>query len=106
MWNSTLNEKINEEIPENIKERIKHEIVNNQLITNLLLVDHSLRRNAYQNEIEITTIRILNPQNNKFFNAIISVAQGISNQLTKGVSGKALKIFTAGKYLTDLTTFL
>lgn len=27
------------------------------------------------------------------------------NQLTKGVSGKALKIFTAGKCLTDLTRF-
>ncbi|CAF1302723.1 unnamed protein product, partial [Didymodactylos carnosus] len=85
---------------------INNERNNNQLITNLLVVDTSLRGNAYQNEIETIATRIVNPQNNKFLNVVGSYAKGISNQLTKGVSGNALKIFTAGKCLVDLTTFL
>jgi hypothetical protein len=101
-----LSESINKEISERIESKLNHEIQNNQLVRNLLSIDNSLRRNTYQTEIEAIATRILSSETNKFCSAIVSIAKGIMNKLTDGVSGKAIRIFTAGKCLVDLMTFL
>ncbi|CAF1339755.1 unnamed protein product, partial [Didymodactylos carnosus] len=101
-----LSEKINQEISEYIEGRVNNEINDNQLITSLITVDVSLKQTTYQNEIELLTSKILNPQSNRFVNAAIAIAKGILAQLTQGVSATVLKIFTAGKCLTELATFL
>ncbi|CAF3770075.1 unnamed protein product, partial [Rotaria sp. Silwood1] len=102
-----LSKRINEEISEHIQERVNNEIKDNQIIKEFLTVDAALRRtNTCHNEVENLLNRILHPQSNRFVDAAISIVKSIINQLTNGVSAHILKIFTAGKCVTDLVTFL
>ncbi|CAF4254967.1 unnamed protein product [Rotaria sp. Silwood2] len=102
-----LSKRINKEICEHIQKRVNHEINLNQTIKDFLIIDVSVHRtNTCHNEIENLVNRILHPQSNRFLNAAISIAKGITNQLTNGVSARALKIVTEGKCLIDLLKFL
>ncbi|CAF3715511.1 unnamed protein product [Rotaria sp. Silwood1] len=101
-----LSNKINEEFTKHIQEKIADEVNTNQMIRDLLTVGASLNRQTCQNEIEVLTSKMLHPQNNEFVHIAMSIAKGILNQLTKGISANLIQVFTAGKCLLELGTFL
>ena len=101
-----LSEFLNNTISKTIEDKVDKTVRENEIITNILAVDASLNTTKYKEEIESVGLRIINPKSNKLLNAASSIAQGIMSKLTDGNFGKIMKLFDAGKCLTELATFL
>jgi len=102
-----LSKQINEEITKNIESKVNDKVQQNQLINQFLSVNIALQKpNVYYQQVDRIVYRILHPQSNRFVEASITIAKGILNHYTNGVTGRTIQIFAAGKCLAELVTFL
>jgi preprotein translocase subunit SecA len=95
---------IEEEIAEKVEAAISQMLEHNEILQNALKLDQENKNNYWQNQLIQEGLEIINPKNNKWMDAIGSLATGIAAAKIKG-AGKILQAIEMTAAVAKLTNF-
>lgn len=95
---------IEQEIAEKVEAAISQMLEDNEILQNALKLDQENKNNYWQNQLIQEGLEIINPKNNKWMDAIGSLATGIAAAKIKG-AGKILQAIEMTTAVAKLTNF-